>query len=276
MDDGPEIAQQREAYRQVYDTGLASLLSVIWGGSLHMGLFARPDEPLAEAQLRVKEHMARLADLKPGRRVIESACGVGATARHLARTRGVTVRATNISEAQLDEARRTTEAEGLAGQVSYAFADYHDLPEPDSSFDCWWCQEALLYATDKRKVMEEARRVVRRGGRIVFTDLLVTNAMPAGLRARFVADMKAPNMGSIEAWDALLRDMRFKVLERQDWREHTVWTFENVARTLASVRDGYVGRIGREAVEGTEYRVNLQLERARAGELGWCLYALEA
>jgi hypothetical protein len=100
--------------------------------------------------------------------------------------------------------------------------------------------------------------------------------MPADRREKFVADMKAPNMWAIEDWDGLLADMDAHVIERRDWREHTIWTFEHVARALASVRDEYAGLIGREAVEGTEHRIGIQLERARAGELGWCLYALEA
>jgi cyclopropane fatty-acyl-phospholipid synthase-like methyltransferase len=269
-----DIAQQRDEYRKVYDTSLSKLLSAMWGCNLHMGLFASPEESLAEAQLRLKEHMARSAALRLGHRVYEAACGVGSTARYLARVHGASVHATNITDAQLEEARQATAAEGLDGLVSFAFADYHALEEPGDSYDCWWCQEALLYAIDKRKVLEEARRVVRSGGRIVFTDLLLTGTLQPDRRASFVADMKAPNRWSIEDWDGLLVDMGFDVIERRDWREHTVWTFEHVSRALASVRDEFVDRIGREAVEGTEYRVGMQLKRARAGELGWCLYAL--
>jgi len=276
MSEQAEITAQRDAYRKVYDTGLAKLLSAIWGGNLHMGLFSAPGEPLAAAQMRLKEHMAKCAALRPGQRVFEAACGVGTTARYLARTHGVSVRATNISEAQLEEARNAAAAEGLSDRVSFAFADYHALEEKDDSYDCWWCQEALLYAVDKRKVMEEALRVARPGGRVVFTDLLITRAMPADRREKFVADMKAPNMWAIEDWDRLLAAMGARAIERRDWRQHTVWTFEAIARALAAVRDEYAERIGREAVEGTEYRIGIQLERARAGELGWCLYALEA
>jgi len=272
---GSAIDAQRESYRKVYDTGLAGLLSSIWGGNLHMGLFLSTDESLATAQRRVKAHMARRAGLEPGRRVFEAACGVGATARYLVENHRVTVLATNISEMQLEEARAAAAREGLGGSIRFQFADYHALAEPDDSFDCWWCQEALLYAVDKRRVLEEALRVVRAGGRIVFTDLLVTRDMPSNEWEAFLTDMKAPDMWSIEDWDALLLDMRVKVTERQDWSRHTIRTFEKVSRSLTAVREKFVGRIGREAVEGTEHRIRIQLERAKAGQLGWCFYALE-
>lgn len=270
-----DIAAHREAHRKVYDTGLARLLTTIWGGNLHMGLFARSDEMLDVAQMRLKDHMARAAGLARGKRVIEAACGIGTTARHLARQYGVTVFATNISEAQLEQARVATEKEGLADKVRFGFADYHELDVPDRSFDCWWCQEALLYAVDKRKVLLEARRVVRPGGRIVFTDLLITRAMPEAERPSFTSAIMAPAMWAIEDWDSLIGNMHFRIVERQDWREHTAPTFAAVAANLREVRDEFIGLIGREAVEGTEFRVNLQLEKARAGELGWCLFALD-
>jgi sarcosine/dimethylglycine N-methyltransferase len=270
------IAAQREDYRKLYDTGLAKLLSKIWGGSLHMGLFADAGEPLAAAQQRVKDRMAHDAALRPGKQVIEAACGVGTTAIHLARRYGVTVHATNISEVQLAEARQAAAREGLSERVTFGFADYHALDAADHAFDCWWCQEALLYAIDKRRVLEEARRVVRPQGRIVFTDLLITRAMPESERLAFTADLKAPEMWAIEDWDRLLADMGFAVIERHDWQKHTVTTFENVQRALADVRDEYVGLIGAPAVEATEHRVGLQLDKARAGQLGWCFYALAA
>ena len=98
-----EIQQAATQYRETYDTALSELLSRVWGGNLHLGLFEDPAEPLLTAQMRAKHHMARAANLQTGQEVIEAACGVGSTARYLASNYGVTVRATNIAETQLAE-----------------------------------------------------------------------------------------------------------------------------------------------------------------------------
>src|SRR5262249_41373045 len=202
------------------------------------------------------------AGLAPEKRVIEAGCGIGTTARHVAKRYGVSVFATNISEAQLEQARAATEKEGLADRVSYGFADYHELGVPDRSFDCWWCQEALLYAVDKRKVLAEARRVIRPGGRIAFTDLLTTRAMPEAERLSFTTAIMAPSMWTIEDWDALIADMSFPIVERQDWREHTAPTFEAGVGNLAKGRHEVIGVIDRAGPGGTEVRLDVLL---RAG-----------
>lgn len=271
-----QVDTDRDNYRKFYDTELSALLSAIWGGNLHMGFFAATDEQLAQAQRRAKDHMARAAELTAGRSVIEVACGVGNTAIHLARYYGVNVHATNIAQAQLDEAAENARAANIADRISFAFADYHHLPGPSDVYDCWWCQEALLYATDRTQVFSEARRVVKPGGRIVFSDLTLSDGLPQNEQQEFVSDIRAPHLWAMEDYDRLIARMKFRIIERQDWSSHVAATFAAVARNLAAIRGEFASRIGEETVRGTEFRIARQFDMARAGHLGWCFYALEA
>ena len=270
-----EIHDAAARYRATYDTALSELLSRVWGGNLHMGLFRDSSEPLLDAQMRAKRHMADAAGLSAGRTVIEAACGVGSTARFLAQTYGATVHATNIAEAQLAEGRELTKEAGLSHLVDFRYADYHELPFDTASCDAWWCQEALLYSVDKRRVLEEAIRVVRAGGRLILSDLLLAESVTGPERERFTTTVRAPNMWSIERWDALIGQLPVKILERQDWAAHTIPTFQNVLANLERVAEEFTRRAGREIVEGTFERVTIQYEAAKAGKLGWCFYALQ-
>jgi sarcosine/dimethylglycine N-methyltransferase len=242
---------------------------------MHFGVFEAPGEPLARAQLRAKRRMAEAASLAPGKRVIEVACGFGSTARYLAHHHGVSVMATNIAEVQLEIGRAITAAEGLTDKVEFAFGDYHELGFAEASFDCWWCQEALLYAVDRRRVMIEAARVVRPGGRIVFSDLLLARTMDPAERARLTAELKATDIWWFSDWDRLLAEMQLEVVERHDWSAHTPATFERIEEALLAVAEEFAQRIGAEAVEGTKHRIRMQLEAARAGALGWGFYAIQ-
>jgi sarcosine/dimethylglycine N-methyltransferase len=270
-----DFDQATAQYRAMYDTALSMLLSKIWGGNLHMGLFKDPDEPLLDAQMRANAHMAKPAALKPGQRVIEAACGVGSTARYLAKNFAVRVQATNIAEMQLTEGRELTAQAGLSNLIEFSYADYHELPFPDASFDVWWCQEALLYAIDKRRVFNEAIRVVRPGGHLIMSDLLLGDAVAGPARAEFTSILKAPNMWSIRQWDELIATLPVNILERQDWARHTEATFKNVLANLMTVRAEFTRKVGAEIVDNSIKRVTVQYDAARAGNLGWCFYALQ-
>lgn len=270
------VDASREAYRKVYDGALTTVLSTIWGGNLHLGVFERPGQPLTEAQVIIKQRMADAAGIGPSSTVIEVACGVGGSACYLARERGASVLATNITETQLADARMSAEAEGLTDHLRFAFADYHDLSgvAADASFDCWWCQEALLYAADKRRVLSEARRVVRPGGRLVMTDLLLAGDASEAERAAFRHDIRAPEMIAFDDWKEIIADIGLGVLVQENLQQHALPTFLAVYGALVANRERLVAVAGEELVAGTEFRVTRQLEAARAGRLGWGLWVL--
>jgi sarcosine/dimethylglycine N-methyltransferase len=268
-----ELETAKEEYKKVFDSPASRFISAMWGGHWHLGLFDSPDETLLEAQMQANRAMAALAALAKGKKVLEVACGVGGTARFLAREYGVDVVATNIAESQLTEAREITIAEGLDERIRYELADFHELGFPDASFDCWWCQEAFLYAVDKRKVILEALRVVKPGGTLVLSDLTLSRDMVGQERNEFQSAMKT-NFSTIEELDQLTTDMRLDVVERHDWSRHTIPTFQHLLASLEQIADDYREAIGNDAVEATLFRVRKQLELAQGGQLGWIFYAI--
>jgi sarcosine/dimethylglycine N-methyltransferase len=268
-----QVETAKEQYRNLFDNPASHFINAMWGGHWHLGLFESPDEPLLEAQMRANRAMAAPAALAPGKKVLEVACGVGGTARFLARKYGVDVVATNIAEAQLTEAREITRSEGPNERIRYELADFHQLGFGDGSFDCWWCQEAFLYAVDKRKVILEALRVVKSGGTLILSDLTLSRDMAAEERNAFQSAMKT-NFSTIEELDELMTDMRLDLIERHDWSRHAVPTFEHLLASLERIADDHRHKLGSDAVDATLFRVRKQLELARGGQLGWIFYAI--
>lgn len=274
--EGTAITEDREAYNKFYDAGVSALIAAAWGGHLHMGLFTAPDQTFADAQRQMKDYLAKAGSVGPGTSVIEAACGVGATACYLASTHGASVHATNISEDQLRLAAKRAEDAGLSGKITFAVADYHDLGGPDHLYDLWWCQEALLYATDRAKVFGEAQRVVRPGGRILFTDLTLSRDLPEQERLAFGNSIRAFHLWDIQDYDRLFVEKGIRVIERQDWSSHVAPTFAAVMRQLEAIKADFIEHAGEDAIRGTQNRLRLQFEMAERNQLGCCFYLLAA
>ncbi len=111
---------------------------------------------------------ARIA-VMPGMRILETACGTGIVTRRLAdrlRGRGSIV-STDLNEAMIAYGR----AQMPAGSehVEWQTADATKLPFPDQSFDAVVCQFGLMFFPDKAAGIRETFRVLKPGGRYLFS-----------------------------------------------------------------------------------------------------------
>src|SRR5262249_55243707 len=163
---------------------------------------------------------------------------------------------------------------GLDTAIEYGIADFHRLPADGASFDCWWCQEALLYAVDKGQVIREGLRVVKPGAAVVLSDLVLDRRLPSAEREAFVTAMKAPHMSSHEELDAIVAGMGLEVLDRRDWSEHASPTYEKLLRALNTLLQDRAETVDAAAVGALVHRITRQFELARDGHLGWLYYAI--
>jgi hypothetical protein len=121
--------------------------------------------------LDLTRRLARVIELRPGERVVDVACGPGATACLLAGEFGVHVDGVDLGEASLERARAAGAARGLDGQVHFHIGDAERLPFDDAVFDAVVCECALCTFPDKATAAAEFARVLRPGGRVGITDV---------------------------------------------------------------------------------------------------------
>src|SRR2546426_1344253 len=109
------------------------------------------------------------ADLRPGLRVLDLACGAGTPALAEARRVGPrgNVVGTDTSEAMLSLAREYAQEEGLAN-AEFRVADAGALPFEDGSFDRVTSGFGAMYFPDLSRAIAESFRVLRPGGRLTW------------------------------------------------------------------------------------------------------------
>jgi ubiquinone/menaquinone biosynthesis C-methylase UbiE len=108
----------------------------------------------------------RASDLVNGQ-VLETAAGTGTATRALAAALPIEVRivATDLNQPMLDQAASRTSS----SNVSWQQADAQALPFVDGAFDAVICQFGAMFFPDRVKAYREARRVLKPGGRFVFS-----------------------------------------------------------------------------------------------------------
>lgn len=101
-------------------------------------------------------------------RVLDVGCGPGNTAIEMARVRpDAFIVGLDLSPKMLDIAQRETERAHLMQRIAYVRADATKLPFPTDYFDVTTGHSFLYLVNDRAGVLNEAYRVLRRGGRWV-------------------------------------------------------------------------------------------------------------
>lgn len=209
------------------------------GGNIHCGYWpddgAVYDDSMNDAQNRLTDLLISKLRVRSGMRVLDLGCGVGVPALRLARATGADVVGITVSREQVRKATATTEAQNMADQVSFQYADAMDMPFPDESFDAVFALESIVHMPDRGRVFREVRRVLGRGGQVVLTDLLVRAPIPPDkkhladtwLNAWMLAEPLDPGEYVHLMWDAGLRIAEF--LDIGD---------ETIRKSFRLVRDG--------------------------------------
>ena len=109
--------------------------------------------------------VSRLQDKKYAD-ILEIACGTGRVTAHLARSvKHDTLTATDLNPDMIKIAKDIVQNDS----IKWMPADGMELPFDDSSFDLVVMQFGIMFFLDKEKGLKEAYRVLRTGGKLIFS-----------------------------------------------------------------------------------------------------------
>jgi SAM-dependent methyltransferase len=120
------------------------------------------------------ERFVASLQLQPTARLLDVGCGSGGPSLRVARLSDCHVVGIELSEEAVAEGTRLADEAGLLGRASFLQADASDaLPFEDSSFDAILCIDAVNHLRDRSRVVRDWARLLRPGGRLLFTDPVV-------------------------------------------------------------------------------------------------------
>jgi cyclopropane-fatty-acyl-phospholipid synthase len=134
-------------------------------------------KPMQDAQHAKVRRALRMADVKPGNRVLEIGCGWGALAEKAALEFGAHVTGVTLSTEQLAWAQKRMASAGQTAQADLRLQDYRDIV--DAPFDAI-CSIEMVEAVGREywpTYFQTVARLLKSGGRACIQSIVIDDAL---------------------------------------------------------------------------------------------------
>lgn len=120
-------------------------------------------------------------NLQMGGTLVDIACGSGGPALRIAEKTGCSVVGIDVHDQAISTANSLAAQRGLKERAEFRIVDASTkLPFADASIDAITCIDAVNHLPDRKRVIAEWARILKPGGRLLFTDpITVTGPLTA-------------------------------------------------------------------------------------------------
>jgi SAM-dependent methyltransferase len=204
---------------------------------------------LAEAR-----EFVRALELGPGRKALEVACGSGGVSCRIALETGATCVGIDINVHGIEAARKRARDQALTDRVSFELVDAGErLPFPDASFDAVFCNDSMNHIPGRASVLCEWHRVLRPGGRVLFTDPAVVTGQLTKEEMRARSSIGYFLFTPPGCNERFLEDAGFLVAEVRDVTEAVATVSDKWRRAREKRRDALMQLEGEEGFTGLQW-----------------------
>ena len=188
----------------------------LWGEHIHHGYWLRGDESKETAQVQLIEHLAHLADIKTGLRILDIGCGYGGSSLYLAKKYGASTTGITISPVQVQMAREAAAKANVDARFLLMDAEDMHLAE---QFDVLWSVESISHYQDPRKFFASAAKLLKPGGCFALTDWFRKEDISPADKKKFIEPIEKGMMVELREmndYSDFLVSSGLQVVHRQD------------------------------------------------------------
>ena len=185
--------------------------------------------------LELTGYLGTVVGLRSEDKVLDIACGRGASAVYLAKRVGCHVTGLDYGQDNITAAESHAATESVAHLTAFKKGDAEGLPFEDESFDIVISECSFCTFPDKITAAQEMVRVLRRYGRIGMTDVTIDGPLPEDIQSLLGWVACLAGTGSSELYVSILEDAGFSDFIVEDKRDALLAMVNDIRRKLLGV-----------------------------------------
>lgn len=200
----------------------------------HYGGTQAVDRLMTQASLISSDHL------------LDVCSGVGGPARYLSWKSGCRVTGLDLTASRVAGAIALTKAASMSERVDFVQGNALEMPFDDHSFTCVIGQEAFAHIPNKKQLISECARVLKPGGRMIFSDIMSHQKLSQDNADLLFEGMRFSEIATLLDYTSWLSNVGLTMVQTTDLSSE--WTRILVDRhaMYRSLETQTVARLGRE------------------------------
>lgn len=269
------IERVRAQYESINGTGFYKWIMGDGGCDIHYGIYESPFDSISAASRRSTSTLlgltAKYSKLGLKGKLLDLGSGNGGPAHQILLETNLHITCLNLCELQNEQNLRRAKEIEVLDRLSIQTGSFESLPtEWSSVFDIVWSQESLCHAIDKKRVLSEARRVIRDGGLIAFSDIMISNNVSLGEAKSFTDRNAISRLATPADYEYWLESVGFKLLHQANWSHHLQINFAHMLNQIQIYRPSLLEQgIESEYLDTFAKSLQNRIERVCDGVFYW-------
>ena len=197
-----EVNQTAACCAQFYET---DWVQTILGESFHPG------------GIQLTDRLLGSLNIEPGEQLLDVACGLGTTSMFASNKYQANITGVDFSETNVQRANEAASEKGA--NIQFKTGDAAKLPVEDNSVDHLVCECAVSTFADQPAVVGEFYRVLKSGGSLAISDMVLNGALPEKIEAILAPWTCLASAKNVAGYQRLFLDSGFAVTSYDDESE---------------------------------------------------------
>ncbi len=185
--------------------------------------------------LELTGYLGTMLELNAKDRVLDIACGRGASAVYLAKRFGCHVTGLDFGPDNIAAAETHSSAESISHLTTFQEGDAERLPFDDDIFDVIISECSFCTFPEKTKAAQEMLRVLRHGGRLGMTDVTVSGPLPEDIQSLLSWIACLAGAGTSGDYVSILEEAGFTDYAIENHRDSLLEMVNGIHRKLLGV-----------------------------------------
>jgi len=264
----PSVVSRTRDYYNSHE--VLSFQALIYNHSDHcsIGLY-NGQESIHEAMYKTVEKMASKVPLNESSVVLDLGAGYGGAARYLAKTTGCLVDCLNLSEGQNRRNHELNQKAGLDSQIRVIEGSFEEIPSENEHYDVVWSQDALLFSSDRVKMLQEVYRVLKKGGHFIFTDPMNSDDCPTEVLQPLLERIHLDSLSSFSFYRKTATTLGFQEIQVIELTEQLTQHYARLLEEINTRYDTFLKACGQDYIEHQKRGLKHWVEAGKQGYLNW-------